>query len=149
MLDDLKGQAHLSLQRLVACTVSVPLGIASARLEDMEGCTVRLGPIAGPLFVTRCHNCTVEFASHQVRVHLSTDCTFKLHATSSPIIEDCHGIVVAPTLPPFWYPSFAAQMDALGLKADVNLWDRVEDFNWLKQTPSPNWTRRVDNINEN
>jgi hypothetical protein len=25
-------------------------------------------------------------------------------------------------------------------KGERNLWDQVDDFNWLKRTPSPNWS---------
>ena len=64
-----------------------------------------------------------------------------LHVTSEPIIEDCTDMRFAP------YPyTDILPADQLGqlfstsnLNPDVNYYDRVKDFNWLRQQKSPNW----------
>lgn len=75
-------------------------------------------------------------AAQQVRIHTSTGSKLLLSVGSNPIIEHCSGMAFGPLLP--------AQRAALGLPAlvadrDSNRYASVQDFNWLRSTPSPNW----------
>ena len=60
-----------------------------------------------------------------------------LHAASHPIIEHCSGLRVAPY--PALPPPLDAAMASAGLRDDLNQWNLVDDFDWLKQSQSPNW----------
>jgi len=73
----------------------------------------------------------------QLRVHTSNGCSFYLHAASNPIIEGCDALSFAP-YPPL-PPSLPGALEAAGLRADANLWDRVDDFHWIKAQQSPHW----------
>lgn len=64
--------------------------------------------------------------SQQVRIHDALDADFYLKVGSKPIIETCRNLGFAPYLG--------------GEPSERNLWAEVEDFNWLRQQPSPNWT---------
>jgi hypothetical protein len=66
-----------------------------------------------------------------------------LHITSHPIIEDCSQVQFGPLLPQ-WYGEELAQ--SLG-GAEGNLFDKVDDFNWLKKSKSPNWRLMADDRN--
>ena len=61
-----------------------------------------------------------------------------LHAASHPIIEHCFSLRIAP------YPELPPPLDgaiaAAGLRAELNQWNLVDDFDWLKQSQSPNWS---------
>ena len=82
------------------------------------------------------HDSTVLLAAQQVRIHTSMGNRLLLSVGSNPIIEHCSGLAFGPLLP--------AQQAALGLPAvaadgDNNRYANVQDFNWLRSTPSPNW----------
>lgn len=80
-------------------------------------------------------------ASHQVRIHRTTQTRLYLRLRSNPIIEHCSAISVAP-YDAHDYPGFEEAMAGCGLGVDVEqqgLWRQVHDFGWLRSTPSPNW----------
>lgn len=81
--------------------------------------------------------CTFMLASHQVRIHAARDCGFYLRLRSNPIIEDCSRLGFAPC--PADLPLDPEQLAAAGLAEDTGLWAEVQDFLWLRSTPSPNW----------
>ena len=76
-------------------------------------------------------------ASHQVRIHSAQRCDFYLCVRSNPIIEHSAGLRFAPYAPA--YPGAGAQLAASGLEAGGGLWAAVQDFGWLRATPSPHW----------
>ena len=82
--------------------------------------------------------CTFMLASHQVRIHAARHCDFYLRLRSNPIIEDCSRLGFAPC--PADLPLDPEQMAAAGLAEDTGLWAEVQDFLWLRSTPSPNWS---------
>ncbi|RMD44715.1 hypothetical protein DV735_g246, partial [Chaetothyriales sp. CBS 134920] len=73
---------------------------------------------------------TSTSTSPSLRIHNSFNLHIYLHSTSRPIIENSSGIVFSP-LP----RQYAALLRPL-------LWHQVDDFQWLKATPSPN--RSID-----
>ena len=82
--------------------------------------------------------CSIWLASRQVRIHDSRDCQVYLRTASRPIIEDCSGMAFAP-----WqalsYEGAEGQLQAAQLQQDSGLWSQVQDFKWLRATPSPHW----------
>ena len=63
---------------------------------------------------------------------------------SNPIIEDTCRARFAPYALPPSFPGGAAAVAAAGLgdsdsAAWADAWRRVDDFAWLRATPSPNW----------
>ena len=63
---------------------------------------------------------------------------------SNPIIEDTCRARFAPYALPSTFPGGAAALAAAGLgdadsEAWGDAWRRVDDFAWLRATPSPNW----------
>lgn len=76
-------------------------------------------------------------ASHQVRVHAAHRCDLYLRVRSNPIIEDCTGVGVAPY--GLDVVELRGGMESAGLAAESGLWNAVQDFLWLRSTPSPNW----------
>ena len=77
-------------------------------------------------------------ASHQVRIHAARGCDFYLRVRSNPIIEDCTRLGFAPC--PADLPLAPEHLAAARLAEDTGLWAEVQDFLWLRSTPSPNWS---------
>jgi hypothetical protein len=105
------------------------------------------------MLVDTCIDCVIIGACRQFRMHNSRNCKVVLHITSGPIIEDCQGITFAPFVERLHAPSFAAPLGSgeggkswwesklveASLDFNMNKWNEVEDFNWLRKQKSPNW----------
>ena len=67
-------------------------------------------------------------------------CSARGRVSSRPIVEHSARVRFAPYpaagLP---YPAAADHLAAVGLLEENGLWERVDDFGWLRATPSPNW----------
>lgn len=63
-------------------------------------------------------------------MHKSRDVRVFLRVGSRPVIEDCEGISFAPA-------RNGARVD--GEAKEVNMWDQVDDFNWLRKEKNPHW----------
>ncbi|KAF9569541.1 hypothetical protein EC968_002585 [Mortierella alpina] len=133
----------VALTNLTDCTINlvhnVPLG--AIHIKNLRRCTLVVPPVSGSILLHDCEDCTIVGACHQSRMHTSKNLTIYLHVTSEPIIEDCTQMHFAP------YPYVdilpAEQLARLFKVAQLdpakNYYDRVKDFNWLKQQQSPNW----------
>jgi len=111
---------------------------STLHLAKLRRCTVIASPVRTSVFVDDCQDVTLVVACQQLRMHGSSALDVYLHVTSGAIVEHCHGVRVAPySLPDL--PTHA--FDAVGLCANRNQWDKVEDFDWLAvDKPSPNWS---------
>ncbi|KAF9437520.1 hypothetical protein BGZ76_000394 [Entomortierella beljakovae] len=131
----------VALTNLSDCTINlvhdIPLG--AIHIKNLKNCTLVIPPVSGSILLHDCEGCTLIGACHQSRMHTSNNMDIYLHVTSEPIIEDCTEMRFAPysqILPP-------DQLDRLfevaQLNQSKNYYDKVKDFNWLRQQQSPNW----------
>ncbi|KAF9119291.1 hypothetical protein BGW39_000395 [Mortierella sp. 14UC] len=131
----------VALTNLTDCTINlvhdIPLG--AIHVKNLKRCTLVFPPVSGSILLHDCEGCTLVGACHQSRMHTSTNMNIYIHVTSEPIIEDCTDMRFAPygqILP-------TVELDRLfeiaQLNQSVNLYDKVKDFNWLRQQQSPNW----------
>lgn len=107
------------------------------------------GPTNGSVFIDSCSYCTFYVASKQVcginkapkfnklRIHDSQNCKFSVKTKSTPIIEQSHQLCFSPYV--FTYSDCTNDLSSLGFQ-DVQDKIEVQDFSWLKNTPSPNWS---------
>jgi len=94
-------------------------------LHSLVRCTILVrNPLAGSCFVTACRHCVFVLQAQQLRIHETIDSHFYVSCGSVPIIENCTRLLFAP------HPD----------TGDTDHWTiQVNDFNWLKATPSTNW----------
>jgi hypothetical protein len=136
--------------------------MGGVRLDRIEGCRLFLGPVAGSVHLEHCVDSVVFVASRQIRIHAAQRVDFYVHVLSNPIIEHSSQVRFAPYA--LDYEELAehmrqADLDLAVLNARarpapadtsaeqpqpfepfVNKWDQVNDFNWLRQQQSPNWS---------
>lgn len=127
------------LTHLTNCKVRLFGSPSTLHLKHIDSCEILCGPVSSSVFIDQCKNSTLAFPCQQLRTHNTTDTQVYLHVTSRAIIEDCHGVSVAPFT---WsYPTLQEDFTVSGLDQDRNNWSQVDDFNWLAAgMPSPNWT---------
>lgn len=126
------------LSDLKCCTVRIFGTPSTLHLVNLTHCTILAGPVTTSVFADDCNGCELALACQQLRVHNSVNCQIYLHVTSRAIIEDSAKILVAPYN--WTYENLADHFKLAGLDSEVNNWNSVDDFNWLKDTQSPNWS---------
>ncbi|KAI0439801.1 tubulin-specific chaperone C [Xylaria telfairii] len=125
-----------SLTNLERCIVDMTIPtstgapFAGLALKNIKHSLIIAGHVAGPAHITGIEDGILVVAARQVRMHDCKNVHVYLHCTSHPIIEDCSEVAFAP-LPTFYANESTAP--------ETNQWNRVDDFKWLKDTPSPNW----------
>ena len=104
--------------------------IKSMYIKNVESCVIVCdAPVDGAAHVDNALNCTMYIEARQLRVHNANNCTFYLKVHSGPIIEDSKVVKFAPL-----------DSDESCSKDCRGLWSQVQDFGWLKQIASPNWS---------
>ncbi|CAL8577774.1 hypothetical protein XPA_003590 [Xanthoria parietina] len=114
------------------CVIKCSVPSRSLTTTNVHNSVVVAGPINGAAHVTRLANSVLIVSCRQLRMHDCRNCDVYLECSSNPIIEHCSEMRFAPL------------QDFLGLGvpegSQTNMWDQVNDFNWLKAGHSPNWS---------
>jgi tubulin-specific chaperone C len=125
------------IEDLSDCAIFLLGTVPALQLRRLRNCQVYTGAVTGATFIADVQGCVVMLASFQVRIHTSSSTDFYLLTRSKPVIEHSSGLRFAP------YTTDHACASHAGIQqhfsAAGNLWSEVEDFNWIKNTPSPNW----------
>ncbi|CAG8450574.1 792_t:CDS:2 [Ambispora gerdemannii] len=125
------------LTNCVVNLVSKKISIGAIHIRGLKNSVMLVGPVGSSVLIHDCERCVFVVGCHQFRMHTSKKMTIYLHVTSHPIIEDCHDIQFAPyTLS---IDGLDKMFEAVKLESNINHYDKVEDFNWLRQQASPNW----------
>ncbi|KAK3941331.1 tubulin binding cofactor C-domain-containing protein [Diplogelasinospora grovesii] len=103
---------------------------SSLALRNITHGLVIARSVSGSVHVTGVRNSVLVVVARQVRIHECSNTTLYLYCRSHPIIEDCSGMRFAPA------PKRYLSEDE---REELNQWDQVDDFKWLKAEHSPNW----------
>ena len=118
----------VTIERLTRCKVTIESlqnrKPRSVRMRNLVECEIKATDIDGSAYVEGMRDTIAFIGSRQLRIHDATKCQFYCRVASGPIIEKCEGVEFAPLSP----------------REEDNLWDKVEDFGWIKQEKSPNWS---------
>ncbi|ORX49861.1 TBCC-domain-containing protein [Hesseltinella vesiculosa] len=121
------AQVAVSLSHLDHCVVwlkSDMVQVSAVHMKQVHNCVIVTGSVQGSILMYGVENCTMVLACHQFRMHDAHDVDLLLQVSSHPIMEDSNGIGLA---------------ENPAVQATHNDYDKMEDFNWLKQQASPNW----------
>ncbi|KAF9401416.1 hypothetical protein BGZ94_005212, partial [Podila epigama] len=131
----------VALTNLTDCTIdlvhNIPLG--AIHIKNLKRCMLVIPPVSGSILLHDCNDCTLIGACHQSRMHTSTNMDIYLHVTSEPIIEDCTDMRFAPYGQVLPEEQLGRLFEVAQLNKDKNYYNKVKDFNWLRQQQSPNW----------
>ncbi|KAI5299619.1 Cytosolic copper metallochaperone [Ascosphaera pollenicola] len=109
---------------------SLPPHLATLSARGVKNSILICGRVAGAAHITAAENTVVVVGCQQLRLHDCRDIDVYLSCGSRPIIENCKGVRFARV--PGVHKS---QSSTPG----TDLWDQVQDFNWIKTEASPNW----------
>eukprot|EP00457_Paulinella_chromatophora_P008861 gb/GEZN01008910.1/.p1 GENE.gb/GEZN01008910.1/~~gb/GEZN01008910.1/.p1 ORF type:complete len:411 (+),score=51.44 gb/GEZN01008910.1/:113-1345(+) len=136
-LQKLEAGQDLHFTGLTGCRVEVSAPSSALQVHGCQDCIFLVAPIAGAVRLDSLKNCVIVLASRQIRLFDCQNCDLYMFVLSHPVIERCAGIRVTPYN--LEYPSVARHLVATNLAGRANMWDQVDDFNWLRATNSPNW----------
>lgn len=126
---------NLVLSNLEFCTLRITGAFKTLRAEHLKNCIIDVEAVQSAAFLTSIESSTLGLVCQQLRMHDSHRVSLYLYVNSNPIIEDCTSIGAAPI------PTRQLDQDMLAATGllDINLWSDLQDFKWLKRSPSPNW----------
>lgn len=135
--------------------VDIARAVFVRRCED---CVFLALPTAGSFFLSDCVGCRVYVCCHQMRVKSCRSCDVYVWCSSIPVIESCEDMRFGPydawrgltqsTVHGNTCMSHAAWATSVGEQQDItraaDSWRTIDDFHWLKQSQSPNWSLLSD-----
>jgi len=124
------ASASLLLSSIKDCVITLPdlVRFSSAAIKNVETSLLLLGgAVNGPVHLTNVSNSVLAFSCRQFRMHDAKNVDVYLHCTSRPIIEDCEDI----------------RFHRYGTDSG-NMWDKIDDFKWLRNEKSPHWSALVN-----
>ena len=138
--EDYDGKENVIIENMKNCEIQIPFIVKSIYIKHLSNCKLQASAVQNATFIDFADNCKIYLASHQIRIHNSKETEFHLVARSNPIIEHCEGLGFGNLQnTDFGKGNVDLQKEA-GLDAELkNLFDQVQDFNWLKKDHSPNW----------
>lgn len=127
---------------------------ASLTAKDIQESLLVCGQIQGPAHITGVQNSVIVVSCRQFRMHDCKNVDVYLSSSSNPIIEGCTNIRFGRTprayvsiflsifLFLYYKPNIYAHLQALDHDRPdhEDRWCQVEDFEWIKPEPSPNWS---------
>ena len=119
------------------CTIEIQALANCIYMSGNRNCIIRIGAVRNSVLIDDCHGCTFELLTHQLRIHKTEKCDFHIFASSKPIIENCSELTFSKHR--FDYDGLEEDLKNSGLKDKENLFEEVQDFNWLKTEKSPNF----------
>ncbi|KAL9042594.1 MAG: hypothetical protein Q9180_000504 [Flavoplaca navasiana] len=126
------------LANIDRCIIKIDVPSRSLTTKIVHSSIIVAGPISGAAHVTRLAGSVLIVSCQQLRMHDCRNCDVYLQCSSNPMIERCSEVRFAPL----------QEFVGLGVPEgnQKNMWDQVNDFNWLKAGHSPNWRDPVDTV---
>ena len=87
--EEYEGKENIILEDLENCEVLVPFVVKCLYVKNIKNCEVKMSAVSGASFIDFAVGCEIFMATHQLRIHNSTDTNFLIIARSNPIIEHC------------------------------------------------------------
>ena len=134
--EDIKNQYRLA--ELTDCEIQILIPLKTLYLHDIKGCTIKCGIVDGAVFGDLIEKSRIDIIAHQIRIHKSTATSFNIFVASAMIIEDCSDITVSEIRQSELSHPIAQRLQQSKFANAPNNWHSVKDFNWIKDSPSPN-----------
>ncbi|KAG8906362.1 hypothetical protein FRB99_007046 [Tulasnella sp. 403] len=136
------ASSDVTLSSLDTCIVNlVPSGnkqdpnttVTALYARQLNRCLVLLGDVQGSVRFEDCVNCVVVLGCHQFRMEKCRRTDAYIHVRSIPVIEESQGIRFSS------YPTTIENVSRT--LSQESRHHAVKDFSWIRDTPSPNWSK--------
>lgn len=130
--------ADVLVRNLEGVTIQLRGTPSTLRISGLKDCRLACGPVQTSIFVENCTNCKLYLCCQQLRTHSSHQVDIYLRVRARAIIEDCNGIRFAPYS--YSHNKMSEWHQRVNLDPNLERFDCVDDFNWLSDSQSPNWS---------
>ena len=139
MYDDptLTNKNNLMLENISNAVIYVLSNVKCCFAKNMSNTTLVIGSVSGGSHFTSCTNCAIHLATHQLRIHNTTNTKFYVMINSKPIIEHSTSNTFFPLK--IKYTGYHDNITKANIDMNDNKYNQVQDFQWLKQERSPNF----------
>ena len=134
-------------------------------VRHSTNCRIYFAPVNGSIFLTNLKNCTVVIsACRQLRMKDCHECDIFVCCGSTPVIEDSTKIRFGGVEKAWWSKNFSSPSEKESMmkriaaalnssietahKRLVESFKAVDDFTWLRSTPSPHWSLLSSSSND-
>lgn len=90
--EEYEGKENVDIQNIEDTTIDVPFPVKVVFMKNVKNCTLNFAAITASAHINNVEGSTLQMASHQIRIHHTTDTKFYLLARSNPIIEHSKGL---------------------------------------------------------
>ncbi|KAF8525554.1 tubulin binding cofactor C-domain-containing protein [Hysterangium stoloniferum] len=108
--------------------------ITALHAKELNRVVLVIPPMEGSVLLHNVHNSVIIVGCRQFRIHDATNTNIFLYTQSSPTIERCNQLKFGP------YPEVLRLTFPKSFIEATSHHTAVQDFDWIKPTPSPNWT---------
>ena len=135
----LASKENIVIEDVSNCKITLSRTMKSGYIKKAKNCIIQIDVVQGSCFFFECDGCKFYMASQQIRIHHTTNTEFWLQVRSDPIIEHSNTLKFGDiNKTDKLNEEILKRMQESDL-TEINLWNNVKDFNWLKQDHSPNW----------
>jgi hypothetical protein len=130
-------EQNVALHRLDQCTVTSDL-LHSTFYVDYAKNSILIMKARDSVLLQHLEHCTLFVRARQVRIHDCVDCQLFVYCETGPIIERCTSMRFGEWKIDTVDGEESCSTILNGVHPE-NQWAQVQDFDWLRQTKSPNW----------
>ena len=138
LLDDTAVKDHYKLENITDCTITINSSCKTLYLENIKNSKIVCGVVENSIFGNKIEGSEIYCIAQQIRIHHTYKTSFSTFVTSNMIIEDSSELKISEYMPK--EETAMRLFEESRFKGKVNNWKDVKDFNWIKNTPSPNFT---------
>jgi hypothetical protein len=130
-------EQNVALYRLDQCQVTSDL-LHSTLYVDYSRNSIFVMKARDSVLLQHLEHCTLFVRARQVRIHDCVDCQLFVNCETGPIIERCTQMKFGEWKIDCLDGEESCSTIVNGVSPE-NSWNQVQDFDWLRQTKSPNW----------
>ena len=113
------------------------MNFKSFYIKNISNCSIFIGSVSGGCHINNIEDSNIYVACHQLRIHSTKNTKFYVLINSNPIIEKSNNIIFHPLK--ISYSLFSKNITDANINVNNNMWNQVQDFQWLKKEKSPNF----------
>lgn len=138
-LDSKTVKDHYKLKNLENCKIYLKSNLKTLYLDNLKNCQIFSGIVETSIFGENLVDSEIKCIAQQIRIHKTHKCTFFNFVSSNMIIEDCNKLKVFELKVGEEEKEIFEMFGKSGLSLKKNNWEDIKDFNWIKNTKSPNY----------
>ena len=94
--EEIGDKNNLIIENISNCEIYILHNFKACYLKDISHSKIFIGSVSGGTHITNCSSSFIYLASHQLRIHQTTNTAFFIISNSNPIIENCSELIFSP-----------------------------------------------------